>query len=545
MSSGAEKVEYVENKAPRKSTIKQERKMKAMELREKRKEKMAERKAHRLEMMAQRKEERRKRAELLKHETKTQRMKRLEREKKERLALAEKRRTEAKERALKNKELRLKKKEERLAHRRERRERNRGYGGWLAATIALGVSTLVLGSVVTAESVALNEQNGMAGAGYRSSFYELVGLMDEMENDLSKLRIASSSSEVRTLATNLYVNSSLAESSFERFPVCVQSATGMTEYINSTKALSDEILSLTAKGKTLSKEQETRLNELYEKQATLKSKMNVLANDMTDADFKCLLKGGEGRFSELFSSFGTEERTKKTSSIEAKVSAGEGEEFLRKIFADYSIKTIEQTGEAISSSISCYSYSMTDNRGRDYYAQVSKQGDLIFFDSYEKCEAKNYNVEKCEEIAEDFLESLGLDDMETVFVSESGTTVDFTFVAEQGNVLLYPDTIKVKVCETKGKVVGMEAVQYYENHHERKIEKPEITKKQAIEEVGDKIKVTATNLAIIPLRGEEVLCYECEGKSGKQSYLVYVDARTGEEVAIYSIVESKQGAFLK
>lgn len=551
VSSGAEKVENTEKKNINKTkgTVKQERKTKAMELREQRKENAAKRKAERLEKAAQRREERKKRAEMLRHETKAQRMKRKERERKERIALAEKRRAEAKERALKNKELRLKKKEARLAARKERRQRHApGYGGWLAATITLGVTTLVLGSVVTAEAIEMTKQRSVAGAGYRSTFYELVGLMDEMETDLSKLRVANSTSEVRQLATDLYVQSSLAEGALERFPVSVQNCASMTSYINSTRDLSGEILASLGRGNGLSAEQAQEIDALYEKQSALKSKMNVLANEMTDADFKCLLKGGDGKFSQLFASLDEKknEVVQATVSLGEKISTGEGEELVRRYFADYNIKTVEQTGEAVSDSIACYNYSLTDTRGREIFAQISKEGGkLIFFDSYEKCEAKNFNIEKCEEIAEDFLESIGIDEVESVFVSESGTTVDFTFVAEQNDVLLYPDTVKVKVCETKGKVIGMEAADYYASHRARKIGKPTISKARAIEEVGDKMKVTATNLAIIPLRGEEVLCYECEGKRGNKSYLVYVDAKTGEEVAIYTVVESKQGMFLK
>lgn len=553
LSSGAEKVERTEKaskkeKSPK--TIREERKTKRMELIAARKEKQAKRRAERLEQRAARMEERRKRREMLKNETRTQRMKRKEREKRERIALMEKRREARKERALKNKELRLKKKEARLAERQHRRERNPGTGGWLAAVISLGVTTLVLSSVVTAGAVNMMDMGNAANSGYRSTFYELVGLMDEMENDLSKLQASSTLSEQRALATELLVNSSLAESSLERFPIEMASSSAMTGIINGTRSFSDELLASLAKGKKMSEEDYETVEKLYEKQAKLKSEMNELANSMEKSDFSLLAKG-KGRFCELFKSLeekGEElKESVETNSMEGEeITATAGEDLLYRYFSDYGITEVERSGEAVTSNLSCYNYTLRDERGREIFAQLSKQGKLFFFDSYEACSAKNYTIDRCEEIAEDFLESIGLDDMESVFVSESGTSVDFTFVYEtESDVLVYPDTVKVKVCETKGKVVGMDAVGYYNTHKERTLPSPKITEEQALDSVSVRLVVEDVELALIPLRGEETLCYEVHGTRGEKEYLVYLDAETGEEVAIYTIINTKQGKILK
>lgn len=594
MSDGAEKVERTEKAAKKsaskgtqakkrneektRAAIREERKLLAEERRAERKAQEAERKAAFAEREAQRKEERRKRRELLKNETEAQRMKRREREKKERLALLEKRKTERKERALKAKELRLREKEAKLENRKHRREqRTPGVGGWLAAVVSLGVSTLVLATIVTAGAFNMRDMNAVASAGYRSSFYELTGLMDEMETDLSKLRVSSTAAGQRNLATDLLVNSSLAAGALERFPAEWSDASSLTSFINGTRDFSKELLTRLASGNGMTEEDEARAEELYEKQANAKRKLNTLANEMTDGDLRSFLKNGEGKIGEMLHGFdergqkaeqGAPAETREPSlspnedparehageenvtetaelALGAEISSAEAQEYVRQYFKDYELKTVDFVGETVSRRITCYNFTALDQRDRELFVQISKEGGkLVFFDYYETCTAKNYNVERCEEIAEEFLAGLGLEEMESVFVSESGTSVDFTFVYEQDDVLVYPDLVRVKVCETRGKVVGIEAAEFWNTHRYRAIPAPKLTKAEAKEKAG-RLNVEEIELAIIPVNGQETLCYELYGKHGEESYLVYIDAQSGEEAAIYTIVETKQGNILK
>lgn len=113
---------------------------------------------------------------------------------------------------------------------------------------------------------------------------------------------------------------------------------------------------------------------------------------------------------------------------------------------------------------------MKDNAGRMFSAQMTKKGGVLaMFDSYEKCEAHNFDVEACVEIAENFLEKAGFDDMQEVWISEAGTECTINFAYEQNGVVCYSDLVKVKVCEEKGAVIGLEANSYIRSHTERKL----------------------------------------------------------------------------
>jgi len=52
-------------------------------------------------------------------------------------------------------------------------------------------------------------------------------------------------------------------------------------------------------------------------------------------------------------------------------------------------------------------------------------------------------------------------------------------------------------------------------------------------------------LALIPLNGKELLCYEAECSCGGDEYLVYVDATSGKEVKVLAVESSDRGRILR
>lgn len=568
MSSGAEKVERIEQK-PKKKTAQKTKPVKKnkeeklalkearLQKRLERREKRAERRAAMAEARANRKEERAKRRDMLKHETATQRLKRKEREKKERLAYKEKRATERKELRLQRKEARLKRREQRLAdraHRRENRKHAPGFGGWLAAVISLGVVTLALSTVVMVGGFRIADMDGAMLTGYRSSFYELSGLMEDVETDLSKLRVANGTRSQQKLVTDLYVNSALVEGVLEHIPVDGNRSSNLTGFFNRMNAFSEEALKDLNAGNPLTEEQQKELEALYQTQMQVKSEVNRLVNSLSDKNLFAMLKGAEG---DMLGGFEQLENltlgevgklTAPTATVPSRtqeLGATEAEELCKKYFADYRIKDLHYAGEAITSGISCYNFELTDENDRGIFVQIGKGGELVEFDSHENCQAKNFDLELCEEIAEDFLESVGFEDMETVWVSENGTQVTFTYVFEQDDVLVYGDRIQVKVCETRGKVVGLEAATYWKNHKTRTVAEPALSKSEARAKLRTNMNVINTELCLIPQGKSEVLCYEFAGKVGDDLYFVYVDASTGDEVEVYRVENTKQGQIRK
>ena len=100
------------------------------------------------------------------------------------------------------------------------------------------------------------------------------------------------------------------------------------------------------------------------------------------------------------------------------------------------------------------------------------------------------------------------------------------------------------MCEERGIVTGVEALSYVLNHGERKLAEPSISKAQAQAVINGNLEVETSRTAVIPFDGGEVLCYEFTGSLDGRDYYVYVDAATGEEIEVLTVIGTAQGRAL-
>lgn len=546
----------------RKAELKAKRAEKRLQMQAKRQEHAALMK----EKRAERKAERLARKELLRSETAAQRIERIEKEHAEKLALKKQKREQAYNLKLERRDARLKKREQRMKDRQHRRETRRtpGFGGWLAAVISLGVVCLALTAVVTLGALNMTEMDGTLTASYRGTLYELVGIMENVDTDLNKVRVSASPVQQSRLLTDLLVQTRLAESSLERFPIDSQADANVTSFINRTADCSQTMLTKIQSGEKLTEEDVAKLEKLYATNHKVRDELNRLATSMDDKDLIGFLKAKKGNMvAESFQNvenltleenrseqgpFADVARDQTETGDQAgagEVSSSRAEELCRGYFKDYSIDRVEYAGEATSRNLEAYNFFLYDNRGRRLFAQVSKKGgELVSFDFYEHCSAKNFDLERSMMIAEDYLSGLGYENMTAVWVNESGTQATFNFAYEENGTVYYPDLVKVKVCETKGKVVGFDAVAFLKNHRSRSEANTTISLGEAQEKLNQNLKVEASRLTVIPVENKEVAAYEfvCDYKG--ETYFIYVDANTGEEIRILNVLNSKQGRVL-
>ena len=167
-----------------------------------------------------------KRSEAAKEEEKARVRAAVEREEeraKERLEAAQRKAEKKQEKAAMEKAREEKRDEKRArkAEKKDKEERGRtpGFGGWLAAVISLGIAVLALGAVVTIGYFDLTEAKAGLYNGYQSSVYELSELVENMDVNLSKARVATGNYEMRKVLTDILVESELAESCLQSFPV--------------------------------------------------------------------------------------------------------------------------------------------------------------------------------------------------------------------------------------------------------------------------------------------------------------------------------------
>ncbi len=530
-------------------------------------EREAERRLQDKERAKERRAARMARREMLKNETKTQRAERKEREKQERIALRKQNAELRHELALKRKEERMQRRQLIAAERknkenqktRRREKRAPGIGGWLAAVISLGVASLAMLTVITVGGINMNNMSVAMGDGYRNNLYEMTELSENLDANLNKLRVATGVMEQRKLLTDILVQSELMEGALERFPVDMATTSNVTSFVNRTSAYAREKLNAVSSGRTLSEKDEETLEYIYQTNAAILQELHNLRDTMTEKDWMKLVKDAKAgmmkdgfqkvndNMTETPSSF-TENKKKVTAkglSNAEEITSAQAIELAKEYFKDYGVEEVSHKGEAVADGLTCFNLTLTDGANREIYAQISKAGGkLIMFDSYEKCDDHNFSQEQCVEIAQNFLTSLGMKNMKAVWLQENGTAANIKFVYEQDGVLCYSDMVVVKVCETKGMPVGFEALPYYLNHGKRNIESPAVTQSQAMQALG-RLEPATVRLALIPYEGEEVLTYEFTGSYQDNEYFAYISAETGEELEMFTVMNTKQGRLLR
>lgn len=542
---------------------KQEKLTQKLEAREKKEEAAAASKSERAEKLAAKAA----RKQMLATESAAERTARRNREKRARLA-ERRQKQEAREQKLKEKQEARKKAQEKRAAKRSGKKsgggkkRAPGIGGWIAAVSVLGAACLALATVVTAGYFRMNDMMMQSANGYRATLYEMVSVSEDMDDNFAKLRVSSGANEQRTLLTEILVDSAMLESALEKMPVDAATGTDISAFVNRTGAAARAMLHKLSSGGTFSQEDRERIAALYETNATLCAELNDLALHTPAEEMQAFFDGAQGdvsnRLSELgqgmraerkeirdvpFAGEGNVEENQLAGTVE--IPASEAEQKVRQYFEGYQIADVRLTGETLSRDVRAYNFVLTDGNGTEFFAQVTKNGGkLAFFDSFEACSTKNFDLESCDTLAQAHLKMLGYDHLTPVWFSDAGMVASITYVAEIDGVRAYPDMIRVRVCEEKGRVVGMDARGYLVNHHGERNTSPALSEAEAEAKLSPELTVHAAHLALIPVRGREMLAYEFVCTSGEEQFIFYLDARTGEEVRIFRVHESAQGSYL-
>lgn len=181
-----------------------------------------------------------------------------------------------------------------------------------------------------------------------------------------------------------------------------------------------------------------------------------------------------------------------------------------------------------------YSLSMSDpdNRANFYLDLTEKGGHPVYLLQNREVNKQKISLNDASEKALSFLKKHGFD-TESFHLDESAQFDNigvFTYVPLQNNVLLYPDSIRMKVALDDGEVVGFSAKDYLMNHRKRDMKAPKISQKEAEKTLNKHVKIEDTHVALVQNdMSEEVLCYEFLGTIKNDTYRMFINADTGKE----------------
>lgn len=184
-------------------------------------------------------------------------------------------------------------------------------------------------------------------------------------------------------------------------------------------------------------------------------------------------------------------------------------------------------------------------KGADYTIdiQITKQdGKLMLYMSDRSVEKQNISIEKAKEIGDKYLQSLGLSDFDPTYYQTTENMTTINYAATQNGVLLYPDLIKVKIAMDTGEVCSVECTGYIFNHTQRTNLTTTITEEEAKANLSKDMQLESTRLAVIPTdSNSEVLTYEFKGKIEDNTFLIYINAKTGKEENVLILLETEGG----
>ena len=408
---------------------------------------------------------------------------------------------------------------------------------------------------------------------YLNEFYSLLNSVEDIEALLAKSMVTQSDDQMSLLFTETWKNANLAQNNLSRLPISHLALNETSKFLSQLGDFTYAAGKQTIDNKNISNKQWEDLERLHNNCSYLVKNLQKLHQDM--------IEGGGVAFGEIKErgnfalrrvsnniiedSFTRVEKEMTTypkliydgpfsshlSDLEPKglkgkaITRKEGEKSIISFLGSDRVGEINQLsrGEGVVNTFGYEVVPYGENGDRRVYIEVSRMGgDIVWMMDSKVVENVALSMPRALDRAKKFLEDKGFTNMTASYSEKYNGVAVFNFAYEQKGVLIYPDLIKVQVALDNGEIVGFEAQGYYVAHENRKIPKAELSIEEARSMVSKRLKIFKERLAIIPTETkEEVLCYEFKGDFQGDTFIVYINAKTGKEQQILKVIETNTG----
>lgn len=453
----------------------------------------------------------------------------------------------------------------------EKNKNNKTKGTMMAIIVVLVIVLIAFGIVLYNQQKKYKQTSENS---YNMAFFELVNYVQNVETYLAKSLISTTPEHGAETLTNLWREANLAQSYLSMLPIESQELENTEKFLNQVSDYSYSLSRKNIYNESLTEEDLKNLKDLHNYSQDLQNTLNQLSEDLNSGRFKWgeLAEKGTIAFAqqvdniskESFSNL--EENFHEYSGLiydgaysehlttnEKKGLTGEDiteeqakqkvEEFIGKD----DIKEISNLGLSENATIPVYDFSVKNNKDENINISVSKKGGHVVYMNFNRTvDAEIISQEEANEKGKQYLEQKGFPGMkETYYLKQEGiVTINYAYTqqSEQGEVVMYPDLIKVKVALDNGEILGIETTGYLNNHTERNISRIKITKEDAKKTLNKELQIESEGLAVIPTEWQtEILCYEFKGKVDDREFLVYINVENGREEDILVITNTPNG----
>ena len=435
------------------------------------------------------------------------------------------------------------------------------------------VAVLVITALWGGYNYLSNREHGISMDNmHQKSFFDMVSRVNNIEASLSKLMVSGDRGQHIVLISEVWRNADGAQADLASLPIYHLSLVETSKLLNQMSDYSSYLIAKIGQGKTLSTEENKNLMELHNSYVILGDKLRQLQDEINSGGVKWgeIRRQGEnfedGPENIITTEFANIERSdikypsliydgpfseslREYDNIELegkRIDQEEAIEAVKKFLGDDIIAEAEEWSES-NGDIKCWGVSveLKDERGPFYFTISKRGGQVVNMVGDPGVQKVNLSMDEARDSALKFLENKGYKNMAPAYQQYGQGITTINFAHKQGDIIVYPDLVKVKISLEDGQVVGFEAKNYLISHKERDIDEPELTLKEAEELINPMLKIESKRLAIIPTPSrEEKLCYEFNGKFKNDRFIVYIDANTGEEVEILKIIDSDMGTLV-
>lgn len=408
---------------------------------------------------------------------------------------------------------------------------------------------------------------------YNRAFYDMVGYVNNVQTLLAKSLITSTPAKSASTMQEAWRQANLAQTNLGQLPISQPVLANTSKFLTQVSDLSYALDTQNIKGKPLSEQQYKTIESLYGYAAKLGKNLNNLQNQLGSGRMKWgeLANKGTRLFGKTSGNVSVKEleSVDKTFqdiprliydgpfsdhmvSVEPRGLTGDNmnSEQVKRSVLDFlgadRVKTINDVGKNEVDKMKTYSYNVIlKNTPADQKVNigVTEKGGHILWMLYNRpVKSKNIDMDQAKKKGREFLDSKGFKNMTDMYYLTEGNIATINYAYNQDKVVIYPDLIKLKIALDTGEIVGFEAKAYIAAHTARTIPKPAISAQDARRKINPRMKVLSSGLAIIPTKfSTEIFCYEFKGKLGNNDFLVYINARTGDEEDILMIVNTPNG----
>lgn len=415
----------------------------------------------------------------------------------------------------------------------------------LVAVLLLGAATTV--AVVNRNN--LEKTRSRLEAVYEKSLVDTLFCLDTLETELEKLTVMQSG-RMRTLT--LYEISRLAQRAqinLTQLPLDHSAVEKSTRFVNMLADYSDF---LAKKGEDAPTEEESKnLAALLDSCKNINASLQEVSILFKEGQFDLTAMQpnwreeiGDGAPVNMLSDtsieypaliydgpFSESETLKKPVTKREGVTRAEAAKSLAALS-----EGLSETGE-MGGDLPCYLFG-EENKS----AMVTKEGGLVLqYNNSREVSESTLSEKQARDKALALLNKLDLGDFVIVWKEEYDNTALYNAAPKVNGAIVYADLIKLKVALDNGEIIGLDARSYIMAHKTREIEKPGLAEEEAKGKVKEGMEIQQSQLALIPIGQKEVLCWEFYGLYEKNKFIIYIDAKTGEERNVLRIITSETG----